>query len=545
MLRNEWILFGTDTFGLKGSEQLVELAAQKMRGWEPLGKPFRKLVQPHVDWLKGVSAAYGYTREVLERDGESLAAVLEAFANLCGGRPLVAYHLNHHLHKVMGPAWEDQRLSSHGDKEGFCLLRLAHRLLDPVPSGSCALTTLRQFYRLPEPAEPGCLGDVQTAVALFSQVLRPIVQQRGLDDWQAMKTFAEEEWYPSRLIFGKHKGKSFLDARHDPEVHAWMEWLAESSNPQSAAMGRWYLHALKQSPPESEPRFTPPTEGKSSRHFGHEVVVYVDPRVQQLRQLIDAARLRLADLEVEYTSQKSRVSALQSVVFKHLRKHFEERDRLRLVVRYRRAYVRKLLSEGEEAAEQVREEFQAAEAQTKQEYEDIGAEMEARRRLSGDDEAELKRLWRDLVKLYHPDRYASEPDKQATYTKLTGAINEAKDNCDLETLRKIAADPQAYVMRRGWAAIDFREDDDPDELQKLLHSLEAEMLAVIEATDSLKRSPSYKLYQATEDDADELDRAVTQQIAAITKDIEQLETEAETLRREIAELAGEEHSQVG
>jgi DNA polymerase-3 subunit epsilon len=171
--------------------------------------------------------------------------------------------------------------------------------------------------------------------------------------------------------------------------------------------------------------------------------------------------------------------------------------------------------------------------------------MEARRRLSGDDEAELKRLWRDLVKLYHPDRYASEPDKQATYTKLTGAINEAKDNCDLETLRKIAADPQAYVMRRGWAAIDFREDDDPDELQKLLHSLEAEMLAVIEATDSLKRSPSYKLYQATEDDADELDRAVTQQIAAITKDIEQLETEAETLRREIAELAGEEHSQVG
>ena len=184
--------------------------------------------------------------------------------------------------------------------------------------------------------------------------------------------------------------------------------------------------------------------------------------------------------------------------------------------------MQKLLSEGEEAAAQVRAEFQEAEAQTKQEYEDIGAEMEAKRRHSDDEEAELKRLWRDLVKIYHPDRYASEPEKQATYTKLTGAINEAKDNGDLETLRKIAADPQACVMRRGWAAIDLRDDDQPDELQKLLHSLEAEMLAVIEATDALKRSPSYKLYEATEEDADELERAVTDRIAGITKDIEQL-----------------------
>lgn len=544
MLRTEWILFDTDTFGLKGNERVVELAAQKMRGWEPLGKPFRKLVQPHVDWLKGVSAAHGYSREVLERDGEPLHLVLEAFAKWCGGRPLAAYNLEHHLNEALRPAWEELRQAPHGDKEGLCLLRLAHRLLDPVPSGSCALSTLRQFYRLPEPEASGCLADVQTAAALFSEVLRPILEQRGLDDWQSMMAYAEEEWYPSRLTFGKHKGRSFLDAGHDPEVREWLEWLAESSNPQSASMGRWYLRALNQPPPEPAPRFTPPAEGKSASHFGHEVVVYVDPRVQHLRQLIDAARLRLADLEAEYTSQKSRVSVVQAAVFKRLRKHFEERDRLRLVVRYRRAYVQKLLSDGEEAAAKVRDEFQEADAQTKQDYQDIGAEMEARHRLSDDEEAELKRLWRDLVKLYHPDRYASEPDKQATYTKLTGTINEAKDSGDLETLRKIAADPNAFVMRRGWTAIDLRDDDDPDHLQKLLHSLEAEMISVIEATDTLKRSPSFKLYEATEQDANELDRAVTEQIAGVTKDIEQLQAEAEKLRREIEELTGEDEAQI-
>ncbi len=545
MLRSEWILFNTDTVGLRGAGRLVELAAQKMRGWEPLGEPFRKLVHPHVDWLKGVSTAHGYSREVLERDGEPLHVVLEAFARWCGARPLVAYNLDHHLNEALVPAWDEVRHSPHGEKNSLCLLHLAHRMLDPAPSGSCALDTLRQFYRLSEAAAFGCLGDVETASALLGKVLRPIMEQRGLTEWTVIKTYCDEEWYPSRLTFGKHKGKSFFDAHHDSGVREWLEWLAESSNPKSAAMGRWYLHALNQPPPEPAPRFTPPTQEKSTSHFVHEVVVYVDPHVHHLRQRIDAARLRLADLEAQYTSQKSRVSALQAVVFKRLRKHFEERDRLRLVVRFRRAYVQKLLSEGAEAAAQVNKLFEEAEAQTKQEYEDIGTEMEAKRRLSEDEEAEVKRLWRDLVKLYHPDRYASEPDKQATYTKLTGAINEAKDNGDLETLRKIAADPQAYVMRRGWAAIDLRDDDQPEELQKLLHSLEAEMLAVIDATNALKRSPSYKLYEATEEDAEELDRAVAEQIAGIAKEIEQLQAVAEKLRREIEELSGDEQAQIG
>ncbi|MBK8036642.1 MAG: exonuclease [Verrucomicrobiaceae bacterium] len=544
MLNLEWILFDTDVFKLKGTQHLVELAARKMQGWEPIGQPFRKLVQPPLDWLTGVSATHGYSRNILERDGEALQLVLQAFANWCGSSPLAAYNAEHHLNEALLPAGEEQRRAFPTDKKGLCLLRLAHRLLDPVPSGSCTLNTLRQFYCLPEPEVSGSLADVQTAAALFSEVLRPMLEQRGLDDWKAMNAYAEEEWYPSRLTFGKHKGRSFLDARHDPEVRAWLEWLAESSNPQSASMGRWYLRALNQPPPEPTLRFTAPAEGKSASHFGHEVVVYVDPRVQHLRQLIDAARLRLADLEADYTSQKSRVTVVQAAVFKRLRKHFEERDRLRLVVRYRRVYVQKLLSDGEEAASKVGDEFQEAEAQTKQDYQDIGAEMEARHRLSDNEEAELKRMWRDLVKLYHPDRYANEPDKQATYTKLTGAINEAKDSGDLGTLRKIAADPNAFVMRRGWTAIDLRDDDDPDHLQKLLHSLEAEMLSVIEATDTLKRSPSFKLHEAMEVNEDELDRAVTEQIAGITKDIEQLQAEAEKLRREIEELSGDDQSKI-
>ncbi len=35
-----------------------------------------------------------------------------------------------------------------------------------------------------------------------------------------------------------------------------------------------------------------------------------------------------------------------------------------------------------------------------------------------------------LVKLYHPDRFANEPDKLETFSKLTSAINLARDTGD-------------------------------------------------------------------------------------------------------------------
>lgn len=129
------------------------------------------------------------------------------------------------------------------------------------------------------------------------------------------------------------------------------------------------------------------------------------------------------------------------------------------MVNYRQTFLDTLLREGEEEAERVREEYTKADARTQQEYEDTGAAMEAKRRLSDDEESELKSLWRKLVKLFHPDRFADDPEKMAAYTNLTGAINTAKDSGDLETLRQIADDPAGYILRQGWTAIDLGDTD--------------------------------------------------------------------------------------
>lgn len=419
---------------------------------------------------------HGYTRELLERDGESATVVHEALRRYVGALPMVTYNLEYDMAQVLVPEWQRLGVAPMGGG-GFCALRLAQRLLDPVPAGNCKLQTLRQYYQLTERGGRTALGNVMTVADLFSQVLRPIAEQCGLGTWEAIKAYAEEEWYPSRIAFGKHKEKSIHEARKNPELQKWLEWLASSLSAQSASMGRWYLRELTREPDGADETLFVATEGDGagghSKPHAEVLTIYVRPGVERLRGLIAVSRARLAELEAVYTSEKNQVSALQARIFKRLRSHFEERDRLRLVVEYRRIFLNTLLREGEEEAERVRADFREADARKQQEYADTGAAMESKRSLSEAEESELKTLWRELVKLFHPDRFADDAEKQATYTALTAAINAAKDSGDLATLRLIAHDPMGYVMRQGWTAIDLGDSDELEQLQKLFNSLEA------------------------------------------------------------------------
>ena len=95
----------------------------------------------------------------------------------------------------------------------------------------------------------------------------------------------------------------------------------------------------------------------------------------------------------------------------------------------------------------------------------------------------MSQLWRKLVKLFHPDRFAHEPEKQETYHKLTAAINHAKDHGNLATLRRIAEDPHGFILRQGWAALDFGDDDSGARLAAQASMVRAR--AVIDLADAL------------------------------------------------------------
>jgi DNA polymerase-3 subunit epsilon len=148
MLDKDWVILDTETTGFTAPITVVELAAQRMRGWEPQDAPFRRLLNQNADIAPEASRVHGYTREILERDGEPAIDVYRDFAGYAGNLLIVSYNLKYDLEGVLKPEWSRLGIKPIG-AEGFCALRLVQRLLDPVPAGNCKLQTLRQFIACP------------------------------------------------------------------------------------------------------------------------------------------------------------------------------------------------------------------------------------------------------------------------------------------------------------------------------------------------------------------------------------------------------------
>ncbi|MGM1052489.1 MAG: exonuclease domain-containing protein [Pseudomonadota bacterium] len=124
MNHSPWILLDIETTGFKAPIYVVELAAQRMRGWSPEGLPFHRLLNHNTDIPPEASRVNGYTREIIERDGEPPLKGYNAFADYVDGQPLVAYHLRYDLDNVLRPEWELLGIE-HIGRPGFCALRLA------------------------------------------------------------------------------------------------------------------------------------------------------------------------------------------------------------------------------------------------------------------------------------------------------------------------------------------------------------------------------------------------------------------------------------
>ena len=155
-----------------------------------------------------------------------------------------------------------------------------------------------------------------------------------------------------------------------------------------------------------------------------------------------------------------------------------------------------------------------ARAQTEKDYQETAAAVAGKKQLTPEEEAELNRLWKKLVKLYHPDRFAHEPEKLETYHKLTAAINRAKDSGDIQTLREIAEDPHGFILRQGWASLDFSDAAEIGQLRRLYETLQLEIISVIESLNQLRESPDYELCQLSGQKAGVLDELASERARA-------------------------------
>lgn len=550
MKNQKWVLIDTETTGLSAPIYVVEIGAQKMLGWVPDGPPFRRLLNQNLDIPPEAARVHGYTREILERDGDPAATVYRDFAAYAGGLPIVAYNLEYDLTMVLEPEWKRLGIQPIGFA-GFCALRLAQRLLDPVPAGNCKLQTLRQYYRLPERGAHTALGDVETVVDLLADVLKPIAESRGILNWDDICNYVESDWFPSRIAFGKFKGRHFQDARTDKALMGWLQWLSGSTNERSASMGRWYLAQLELREPVgfgSAPSMAEPNrEQVSSTRMatGTGVVVFVDLELDQLRQLVASARSQLAEMEAAYTKDRHAVDFTQAIIFKLVRVHYQARDRLRLIIDYRSKYLKILISSGEDEAAEVAQEYGSAKNESDANYEDAAVTADSRKKLSDDEENELKSLWKKLVRLYHPDRFVDQPEKLATYTQLTSAINKAREDGKISLLREIANDPHGFILRAGWANLDFEDAAESKNLRRLLDTLQLEIVSTMDLLNELHESPEFELYSLSTKKPTLLEEVAAEQGRELAAEIVELTAMAEKLKADIAELAGENEPVIG
>ncbi|MDD5138844.1 MAG: hypothetical protein PHY43_01125 [Verrucomicrobiales bacterium] len=273
-------------------------------------------------------------------------------------------------------------------------------------------------------------------------------------------------------------------------------------------------------------------------------IIYISPELEQLRQLVAGARAQLAELETDYTRDKSRVTAVQAALFRLLREHYQKRDRLRLAVDYRQKFLDSFVRDDPDEVEQAEKDLNQAKAQLDEDYEKLAAAADQKKQLTAGQEAELMLLWKKLVKLYHPDRFANEPDKLETYHQLTAAINQAKDNGDIATLREIAEHPAGFLLRRGWATLDFTDVEELAQLKRLHKTLLKEITAVTESLKKLRASPDYELCQLADQKPGALDKLAAERAKQIELEITDLEKQAERLANEIKKLSGKAEGEI-
>ena len=260
----------------------------------------------------------------------------------------------------------------------------------------------------------------------------------------------------------------------------------------------------------------------------------------QTSKLVAGARAQLAELETDFTKEKARVDAVQAVLFRHLRAHYQKRDRLRLAVEYRQKFLDSFIRDDTDEVEQAEKDFEQAKAQLDEDYKELAAAADKKKNLTAEQEAELTQLWKKLVKLYHPDRFTGEPDKLETYHQLTAAINLAKDDGDIELLREIAENPHGFILRQGWATLDFKDVEELAQLQRLHEALQTEIAEVAESLKELRASPDYELCQLAEKKPDALDDLASERAKLLELENAELEKQADELADKIKKLSDDD-----
>lgn len=189
MKNEEWLVVDTETNGLYQPIFTLEIAAQRMIGWEPVGEPFRVLLNHDVPIDPAAQAVHGYSREFLRQEGIDPREAHDAFRLYARELPIVAYNLSFDWDRVLVPEYRRLRVPVAGAK-GFCAMTLARRVIRETHNHR--LETLKNHFRLSDARSHRGLNDVMSVVSLFQKVFRERLEPSGIVGFEAVARFSRK-----------------------------------------------------------------------------------------------------------------------------------------------------------------------------------------------------------------------------------------------------------------------------------------------------------------------------------------------------------------
>jgi hypothetical protein len=186
----EWVILDTETDGLDYPIHAIEIAAQRMRGMEKRGDPFRVFLNHHTPIPPSVTAIHGYDREFLQMSGIDPTEAYRQLRFYVDNRPVAAHFLRYDWNAVLLPEWRRLGLSQIG-QPGLCTWNLSRRVLPECRSHR--LDLLREIFGLPTAGAHSAKGDVETVFQLLKQSIFPRLQQVGVVGFNDVLRFSLEK----------------------------------------------------------------------------------------------------------------------------------------------------------------------------------------------------------------------------------------------------------------------------------------------------------------------------------------------------------------
>lgn len=203
-----WVVLDTETDGFYEPVNVIEIAAQAMEGWAPVGDPFRVLINHGVQIDSQAERVHGYTQEFLEENGLAPIEAHQLFASYVGDSPVVSHNMAFDWDRALVPEWGRLGMPSVG-KRGFCTLKLSRRLV-PEAAGH-NLEALKALFELGNSLSHKAQNDVEVLVEYLRKVISPRSRRLALDSFEMVAAFSELDVKRAHAAVSSIYGKDVVE----------------------------------------------------------------------------------------------------------------------------------------------------------------------------------------------------------------------------------------------------------------------------------------------------------------------------------------------